>query len=321
MRATTEGPGARSPFDPAAVAPETAAFNAALEAALAAVPDPTEVPIPEMRRLRAEGRGMFLLQGPRPGVEWIEVPRPAPRPGPLRLRHAPAGDGARGTCLHIHGGGWTFNAPEQYDAPNLALAAEAGCRVLSVRYRLAPEARWPAPLEDCVDAALWAIETGPGPLILIGESAGAHLAAATLLELRTRGALSDVAAAVLSYGMFDLRGTPSLRLWGTRFLVLSTPIVDWFVGNLMGEGDRANPMASPLLADLSGMPPALFQVGTADPLLDDTLFMEARWRAAGAATALEIVPGGVHAYDQFDLAIAREAAASRQAFVADRLRR
>ncbi len=302
-----------SPFAPEAVAPETAEFNARLEAMLAGLPAPMEVPIPEMRRLRAEGKGVFPLRGPREGSAWVEIP------GAPALRESRPEGAARGTCLHIHGGGWTFNAPEQYDATCQALASAAGCRVLSVRYRLAPEHRWPACLEDCLAAARAILAREPGPLVLAGESAGAHLAASLLLALREEGLADRVAGAALAYGIYDLRGTPSMRNWGERFLILSTPIVDWFVGNLMGEGDRADPAASPLLADLSGLPPALFQVGTADPLLDDSLFMAARWQAAGGRAALDIAPGGVHAYDQFDLGIAEAAAARRAAFLRSRL--
>ena len=141
----------------------------------------------------------------------------------------------------------------------------------------------------------------------------------TALGLRDAGLGGRLAGCVFHYGMFDLRGTPSVRNWGERYLVLSTPIVGWFVENLMGEAPRDDPAASPLLADLSGLAPALFQVGTADPLLDDTLFMAERWRAAGLGAELAVAPGGVHAFDQFELAIARAALARRAAFVARRL--
>lgn len=318
MTATPPKAAPLSPFDPAAIAPETAAFNDRLARMLAGLPTPMEVEIPVMRALRAEGRGIFPLGGPREGSHWSEIPGPE---GPLALRITPEPQpgAARGTYLHIHGGGWTFNAPEQYDAANQALAAAAGCRVVSVRYRLAPEAPWPACAEDCLAAAHWALAEAPGPLVIGGESAGAHLAAVTLLRLCDAARLSGVAGAVLAYGMFDLRGTPSMRNWGARYLVLSTPVVDWFVGNLMGGQDRGDPAASPLLADLAGLPPALMQVGTADPLLDDTLFMAARWEAAGGAARLSVTPGGVHAFDQFDLPVADAALAERAAFVAERL--
>ena len=218
----------------------------------------------------------------------------------------------RGTFLHIHGGGWTFGAPDQYDANCQRIARETGALVVSAAYRLAPEHRWPVQREDCRAAALWALETCPAPLVIGGESAGAHLAAATVLAL---GRPSPLAGCHFAYGMYDLRGTPSVRRWGTRYLVLSTPVIDWFVDNLTGGAGLDDPGTSPLLGDLAGMPRALFQCGTEDPLLDDTLFMAARWEAAGNRAERQILPGGVHAFDQFDLAIAREALDRRDAFI------
>ncbi len=91
--------------------------------------------------------------------------------------------------------------------------------------------------------------------------------------------------------------TPSQRLWGDRNLVLSGPIMIWFGDQFLAGRDREqrrDPDISPLFADLAGMPPAIFTVGTADPLLDDSLFMEARWRAAGHATELRVWPEARH---------------------------
>ncbi|MEO1330869.1 MAG: alpha/beta hydrolase fold domain-containing protein, partial [Pseudomonadota bacterium] len=166
---------------------------------------------------------------------------------------------------------------------------------------------------------------GGAPVGIGGDSAGAHLAVCALLELRERGALDRVCAAALTYGCFDLRMTPSMRRWGARNLVLSTPTVDWFVGNLLGADRSAaeSPSVSPLLAALDGMPPALFQVGDADPLLDDSLFMAERWRAAGAPASLTLWPGAFHGFDYFDdpafgLPIAAQSHAQTAAFLAGR---
>lgn len=303
-----------NPFDPAAVSDETAAFNRKLEETLAALPLPYQVPVALTRKARDEGRGIFPEAGPRPGSDWQEIPGAGSRPA--RVRVSLPAQAPRGTYLHIHGGGWTFNAPQHYDEHNQRIAQAAGCRVISIEYRLAPEHPWPAQREDCRAAALWALESFEGPVVIGGESAGGHLSAVTLLELKAAGRLARIAGAVLSYGMFDLRGTPSVRNWGARYLVLSTPVIDWFAGNLMAGHPPEDAGVSPLLADLSGFPPALLQVGTADPLLDDTLFMAARLRAAGGAVDLAVYPGGVHAFDQFDLAIAREANARQDAFIA-----
>ena len=301
------------PFDKAAVAPETAAFNARLEEMLSGLPKPYDVPVEMTRRLREEGRSIFPPAGPCEGSAWEALPD-GRRVRVSLPEHAP-----RGTYLHIHGGGWTFNAPHHYDAHNQRLARAAGCRAVSVEYRLAPENRWPAQGEDCLAAARWALTRFDGPLVIGGESAGAHLALLTAIALRDLGAEERIAGLVLNYGMYDLRGTPSVRNWGERYLVLSTPVIDWFARNLLAEHPADHPAVSPLMADLAGLPPTLLQIGTADPLLDDSLFLDARLRSAGVPADLAVTPGGVHAFDQFDLPIARQAQARQDRFVADRL--
>jgi len=302
------------PFHPGAVAPETARFNAWLEAELAKIKPVHEVPPELTRKARAEGRGVFPVSGPCEGTEWLEIAGAPGGPGRARLS-GPRGQ-ARGTYLHIHGGGWTLGSPEYYDEHNQRIAAATGCRVVSVQYRRAPENPWTACADDCEAAALWALDAFDGPSVIGGESAGAHLTAVTLLRLRERGLLARVAGVVLNYGVFDLRLTPSMANWGPRYLILSTPTVAWFCGNLTADRVAAgDPVVSPLLADLSGMPPALFQVGTCDPLLDDTLFMAQRWHAAGGRADLAVYPGGVHAYDMFDLEIARNSRDRQDRFV------
>ncbi len=318
------------PFLAALAAPpsvETAAFNAELEARLAELPATHEVPPDVTRAARAAGKGVFPVGGPLDDAAWRPAPTP---PGRVRVTtpRGAAGAAPRGVFLHVHGGGWTLGAPEFCDVANAALAEATGWTVVSAPYRLAPEHPWPACADDVEAAALWlAQEAGPvfgtERLAIGGESAGAHLAMVALLRLRDRGAARDGAVggpggafrgAVLNYGAFDLSMTPSMRAWGARKLVLSTPTVAWFVDNL-AVADPASPDVSPLRAALAGLPPALLQVGTADPLVDDTTFMAARLAAAGVPVDLRIHPGGVHAFDAFDLAIARDARAAAAGFL------
>lgn len=305
-----------SPHDPEAISIETARFNRTLAETLALVPSVHTLAPEVTRAARAAGRGVFPAAGPLPGSDWVEVPGAPGGPGRVRISRAPGG--ARGTYIHFHGGGWTLGVPDQYDRYNQRIAAATGLNVVSVQYRLAPEHVWPAQADDCLAGALWAMAQSEGPVVLGGESAGAHLAAVTLRGLRARDRGRRIAGMVFNYGIFDLGLTPSARLWGDAYLVLSTPVIAWFVGNVVPDAARrADPAVSPIWADLSAMPPALFQVGTRDPLIDDTLFMAARWAAAGNRAELCVVPGGVHAYDCFDLTIARESHARQHRFVLD----
>jgi acetyl esterase/lipase len=257
-----------------------------------------------------------------PQARTLEIDGPA---APVRLRTiAPEGE-SQGGFLHLHGGGWALGDNDLQDLRLARLARETGLTVVSVGYRLAPEHPYPAGPDDCEVAALWLLDepgratVGDGPLAIGGDSAGAHLAVVTLLRLRDRHSTTGAfAAAVLQYGAFDLSMTPSQRRWGERNLVLSTPIIRWFGDQFLGSDDleaRRDPDISPLFADLSNLPPAIFTVGTEDPLVDDTLFMEARWRSAGNPTELRIWPEAPHGFVSLQMSVADVALSTEHEFL------
>jgi acetyl esterase/lipase len=274
------------------------------------------------RRLRREGKGIFPPPVYLPQARDVVVPG---RAGDLHLRVLSPERGAKGAYLFIHGGGWALGGADQQDPALWALVEATGLAAVSVEYRLAPEHPYPAAVDDCEDAALWLIERGavvlgvPGRLAIGGESAGAHLAVLALLRLRDVHRITGAfLAANLVFGAYDLSMTPSGRLWGDRNLVLSGPIMHFFTGGFLPGLDpeaRRAPAISPLYADLRGVPPALFTVGSRDPLLDDTLFMAARWRASGALAELRVWPEAVHAFTSFPIRIGLAACAAQQAFL------
>lgn len=309
--------------DQEALLAETRAFNAELERLLATMPPVNTVPPEETRRARREGRGIFPPPVYVAEARTVEIAGPG---GPLSLRIiAPEGE-ATGTFLHLHGGGWTLGESDGQDLRLQRLARDTGLTAVSVNYRLAPENPYPAGPDDCEAAALWLLsEEGeatvgaPGPRAIGGDSAGGQLAAATLLRLRDRHRIVGAfGAAVLQYGAFDLSMTPSQRLWGERNLVLSGPIIAWFADQFLPTQDREqrrDPDISPLFADLSEMPPAMFTIGTEDPLLDDSLFMEARWRQAGHPTELRIWPEAPHGFVSLPMSVADVALAAEHDFL------
>ena len=303
-------------FRPDAVSPEVAAFNRALEAELAEAPAMHELEPAIVRQAREEGKGVVPSGGPLEGSAYREVPTPL---GRVRVT-LPEGR-PEGVFIHIHGGGWTIGAPHLTDGWCQYVAQEARAAVVSVPYRLAPENPWPACADDVEAGALWAIDHaveafGTDRVAIGGESAGAHLAAVALLRLRAQGRAGAIAGALLHYGVFDLGLTPSAACWGARNMILSTPTIAWFQENLTGPGAALrDPALSPLYADLSDMPSALFQCGDEDPLIDDTLMMAARWAGAGAGAEAKIYPGGVHAFDMFPTTQAAEARAAGARFL------
>jgi acetyl esterase len=302
---------------------ETRAFNAELERTIAEGPAMETLPVEDVRQARRDGIDIF------PPPEYLperakELSIPG-RGGEIGLRVIAPAREAVGAYVHIHGGGWALGAADLQDPILAELADATSLSVVSVEYRLAPEDPYPAGPDDCEDAALWLLERGfaelgvPPVAAIGGDSAGAHLSTVTLLRLRDRHGISGAfAAANLLYGVFDLAMTPSLRSWGERALVLSTPIMEHFFTMFlpgMDDDARRDPDISPLYADLQDMPPALFTVGTQDPLLDDTLFMEARWRAAGGRTELAILPEAVHAYNMFPLKVTAASREQQYAFL------
>ena len=307
-------------FHPDAIDPATRAANETLEKMLAQMPPLTSQTPQQIRAARAGGQGTFGAIVRLPHAQTRAIRGPA---GEIPLRIIkPKGD-ARGVYLHIHGGGHTLGSEDMMDPALDALANRASAVVVSVGYRLAPENPYPAGPDDCEAAALWLAEHarrefGSDRLVIGGESAGAHLSAVTLIRLRDRHGATPFRAANLVYGVYDLTFTPSVRNWGERVLVLSTPIIHWFSDFFVPDrARRGDPDISPLYANLRGLPPALFSVGTLDPLIDDSLFMASRWCAAGNRADLAIYPGGVHGFNLLPFPLAEAANRRCEAFVAE----
>jgi acetyl esterase/lipase len=306
-------------FGDAAIADDTRQINAAITAATKDLPDWWVVGPANVRAARASGMGVFPAPIKSDRARWIEIDGPGGKI-PLRVI-APANP--RGVYLHIHGGGHVLGAADQQDRLLERIADETQLTAISVEYRLAPEHPFPAGPDDCEAAALWIIahanDFGGKTLAIGGESAGAHLSALTMLRLRDKLGRSPFHAANLVFGVFDLGMTPSARQFGNELrLVLRTIDVEQFGECFLpgvGTEDRRAPHISPLYADLRGLCPALFTIGTLDALLDDSLFMHARWIAAGNAGELAIYPGAVHGFIAFPYAQTFSALARMSAFL------
>jgi acetyl esterase len=224
---------------------------------------------------------------------------------PLRIFRP---DTINAVVLDIHGGGWSLGTAESMDPENDLMARTCKVAVVSVDYRLAPENPFPACIEDCKAAAKWLVnnakkEFGTDKLFISGGSAGGHLAAVTTIYVRdSLHAIDKVKGVNLIYGCFDLGRTPSCRQATDSTIVLSKKYMDETYQLVFGgwtTDKLEQPQYSPLFADLKNLPPALFTIGTADPLIDDTYFMEDRWRLAGNKTFLAVYPECPHAFNFF----------------------
>lgn len=307
-------------FTEAAIPDEVRAFNAELRATLLSFPRTSDLTPEENRAARLEGDGPFgpVIYSDRARTVTIEGPG-----GDLDLRIIEPDGSPAGVYVHIHGGGWVLGTADQADVRNEDMAMGADVAVVSIDYRLAPEHPFPAGVEDCVAGTRWIIdnaaaEFGTERLTIGGESAGANLAAAVLQRSRDDFGYTSWLGANLVFGVYLPTGTPSVMAWDLDGYVLDADTMDWFRHHYVGSAEVPidDPSFAPLYGDLRGMPPALFTVGTLDPLVDDTLFMATRWAASGAEALLEVHPGGVHAFDAFDTGMARSARSRMHEFIA-----
>jgi len=311
------------PFDPAlfrdeAIDPETAQLNNQLIAMMTGEPEWWIVGAAATRAARRRGEGPFPPPVMSSRARMIVVTGKEGKEIPLRVI---APDRPRGIYLHLHGGGWVLGGADLQDPMLEQIADNTGQAVVAVEYRLAPEHPYPAGPDDCEAAALWLVqngskEFGTDALTIGGESAGGHLTAVTVLRMRDRHGYTGFRGANIVYGAFDLSLTPSQRLFGETRLVLRTIDIQQFYNAFLPRvTDRRVPDISPLYADLKNLCPALFSVGTKDALLDDTLFMHARWVAAGNEAELAIYPGGAHGFTLFPCDLSKSAIARMDAFL------
>lgn len=288
---------------------EISELNQRIVDALTGLPGMWDVPVADVRQAREEGRSVF---GPIVRSERAQGERIDTKTGPIPIRVIRPTDRPVGVYVHFHGGGWALGATHHQDPRLVQLADATRQIVVSVDYRLAPEYPYPAGPDDCEHATVALIASAPDrfgvPVASLGgESAGAHLALVTALRLRDRHDFTALRAINLLYGVFDLRLSPSARSYGPGPQVLTTDAMRWFIEQFASGEDVDSPDLSPLLADMAGMPPAIITVGTNDPLLDDSLFLAARLRAAGVNVELLVEQDAPHAFDAFDLAAGREA--------------
>lgn len=205
-------------------------------------------------------------------------------------------------------GGFVIGSSRSYDNYLVSMAKRLDLVAVSVDYRLAPEFVYPTHQQDCVDAALFALskegefQLGGRLRVLMGESAGGALTIGTALRLRDEHDIdvrSKIDVLLASYGPYDLTYTPSV-LRHTREVIMGKYSYMKFMETSLGHiplVERKDPKISPLYADLSRMPPALFMTGTEDPLSDDSVFMAYKWRQAGNVVRLVLVPGAWHAFN------------------------
>ena len=281
----------------------------------------------------AEARRNSKSRPTAPGPEVAKVEdRSIPGVGPdipVRI-YTPSGDGPFAAVGWFHGGGWVVGDLDTADGTARHLAVGAGCVVVSVDYRLAPEAKFPAASDDCYAATEWitqnaaSINVDPARIAVGGDSAGGNLAAAVALMAKDRGGPSLVFQ-LLVYPVTAMDfGTGSYRQNSNGPLLTEDAMKWYWKQYLSSEADAANPYAAPLVAkDLSGQPPALVITAELDPLCDEGEAYGQRLQAAGVPTIITRYDGMIHGFfgmsaviDKGKQAVAEASTSLNQAFAA-----
>jgi acetyl esterase len=249
-------------------------------------------------------RTLFGPQGEREPIKRVED-RVVDAGGarlPIRI-FTPEGAGPLPILVFFHGGGWVLGDCESYDTPCRALANAAGCIVISVEYRLAPEHKFPTAPEDCYAATLWAVRNAsslggdPTRMAIGGDSAGGNLTAVVAQMARDRGA-PPLLLQVLIYPVTNHSlDTASYRENADGYL-LTKAAMEWFWNHYLREaGDGTQPYASPLRAtNFANLPPALLITAEYDPLRDEGAAYGIKLREAGVRVVHSDYPGMIHGF-------------------------
>jgi acetyl esterase/lipase len=201
------------------------------------------------------------------------------------------------TLVFLHGGGYVAGSAAGSRDFVARLCRAADARALSLDYRLAPEAPFPAGIEDCVTAYRWLLDLGAPPerCTLVGPSAGGGLAIAALLALRAAGdPLPACAVSLCPYG--DLTGAADSLARNASQDIMDPGVLRSFARLYLQGADPKGPLASPVFADLSGLPPLLIQAGSIETLVDDARALAERARACGVEVVYEEWEGMFHGW-------------------------
>ena len=267
-------------------------------AAKSPLPPYYEVPAHVARRIYRDTRAALAPKAPDVAEARLVI-----APGPVALRsYRPAGlksEAALPALVYFHGGGHTIGDLDTHDVLCRQLANGARCAVYSVDYRMGPEHRFPAAVEDCV-AATQFVAARHRQIAVGGDSAGGNLAAVVALHARDAGG-PEIAYQLLIYPATDMRfAHPSITRNGEGYL-LTKRAIDYFKAQYLSrEADVADWRASPLLAKrLAGLPPAYVITAGYDPLLDEGRAYAERMAREGVQVAYREYPDMVHGFVLF----------------------
>jgi epsilon-lactone hydrolase len=213
----------------------------------------------------------------------------------------PIGAGRERVVLYLHGGGYCEGSLNTHRSLAARLAVAAGSAVCNLDYRLAPEHPFPAAVDDAVAALLHLLADGfdPGSIAIAGDSAGGGLTVATLVALRRREAALPAAAVCLSPWADLTQSSATYQSRAALDPMCSRDGLTTMAAHYLGDIDPTDPLASPVYADLSGLPPLMIEVGDDEVLLADSMALAEAARAAGVDVDLSIWTDMIHVFTAF----------------------
>ncbi|TMC46997.1 MAG: alpha/beta hydrolase [Chloroflexi bacterium] len=260
--------------------------------------------LPTMTPTEARGRPEPLAAAPEAvgGVTARAIPGPG---GPLPIRVYRPKDALKAALVYFHGGGWVIGSLEAADGACRAVANRSRCVVISIGYRLAPETKFPGPVEDAYAAVRWVADNAgelridPARIAVGGSSAGGNLAAVAALVARDRGG-PRIAFQLLSVPVTELSSKAESHREFSEGYGLTAADMEWFGRHYVRtEADADEPYASVLRADLHGLPPAFVITAECDPLRDDGEEYARRLSKLGIAARYKRYPGMFHGFMSF----------------------
>ncbi|WP_380876088.1 acetylesterase [Sphingomonas sp. DBB INV C78] len=291
----TESPAIADDLDP-----DIRRFQREMAASYGRYPDFEQLSLPERRRIAEEVRAPWTSGGP---VMHRTEERLV---GPLGVRiriHRPDDKPAAPVLIYVHGGGWTMFSLDTHDRLMREYAARAGVVVVGVDYSLSPEAKFPVALDQIDSVIGWLRSEGtahgidPARIAIGGDSVGGNMTVAANLRLLAAGK-PPLAAMLINYGAFDSRPAhPSYQRYdGPEYNLTIAEMAVFWDNYARTPADLDNPFASPIRADLAGLPPAFFAIAECDVLADENRVLAGRMIKAGVSVDLNVYMGATHSF-------------------------
>lgn len=289
---------------PQPIDPEIGQFVDAIERETRRHRDLDSLPLEERRRLLESIRAPWVEGGPT--MAMVSEVFLEGRSGPIPARiYQPTETPSGAVLVYMHGGGWTYFSLDTHDRLMREYACRSGITVVGLDYALSPEHRYPVALHQVFDAVRELQNCGernfgvdPQRIVLGGDSAGANLALATALMLRSDEPAWQVQGMLLNYGAFTFRMSEEAiqRHGGAGSMLSADEMRGYWRDYARDEADLRNPLVCPLQADLHDLPPSLVIAAECDVLAEQSIALASRMQAAGSQARLRVYRGATHSF-------------------------